>query len=147
MERLHILRTLDGMLELLMSEIRYGRATLPECCRQLSGRMEEPFASCLEEIYKRTQQNTGEKFSVVFCEAMSECLSRLPVKVEDRENFLQFVSSGSYVEGEMQLRALEQSRELLGYTIAQLELENGEKCRMAVGLGAMSGLLLLLVLL
>ena len=46
----------------------------------------------------------------------------------------------------MQLRVIEQSTELLESTVEKLEKENAEKCRMAVGLGAMGGLLLILVL-
>ena len=47
----------------------------------------------------------------------------------------------------MQLRAIEQSAQLLGATRERLEREHGEKSRMAVGLGAMGGLLLILVFL
>ena len=43
-------------------------------------------------------------------------------------------------------RLNEQSMELLGSTEERLERENAEKCRMAVGLGAMSGMLLILIL-
>ena len=46
----------------------------------------------------------------------------------------------------MQLRAIEQGMERLGVTEERLEKENEEKSRMAVGLGAMGGLLLILVL-
>ena len=46
----------------------------------------------------------------------------------------------------MQLRVIEQSREQLLKTEAVLEGESADKCRMAIGLGAMSGLMILLVL-
>jgi dihydroorotate dehydrogenase electron transfer subunit len=43
-------------------------------------------------------------------------------------------------------KLIEQGREVLQQSIDCVERENREKCRMAVGLGAMSGLLLLIVL-
>lgn len=145
--RLKSLRKLDGILELFMSEIRYGKATLPECCRRLSEHLPEPYGSCFRDIFLKMQENTGESFGEVFQRYMKKCLSSLPLTKEDEETFLHFTKDSSFAEGKMQLRAIEQSRELLGEVISQLQKEIGEKCRMAVGLGAMSGLLLLIVLL
>lgn len=145
--RLQSLRNLDGILELFMSEIRYGKATLPECCRRLSEHLPDPYRACFRDIFMEMQENTGESFEEVFQRHMRACLSSLPLTKEDEEIFLHFTQDGGFTEGKMQLRAIEQSRELLGNVIAQLQTEIGEKCRMAVGLGAMSGLLLLIVLL
>lgn len=46
----------------------------------------------------------------------------------------------------MQLVSIQRSRTLLEGTMEKLERENGEKCRLALGLGAMSGMLLILIL-
>jgi len=77
---------------------------------------------------------------------MSAGLDELPLHGEDREAFLQFASEEGYMDGQMQLLAIRRSRERLENTARRLEQENTEKCRMAVGLGAMGGLLLILVL-
>lgn len=130
-----------------MSEIRYGKATLPECCRRLAGTVEEPYRECLWDIYEKMKENTGESFAKVFRSRMTQCLETLGLEKEDREHFLHFTAENSFADGKMQLRSMEQSRELLKTTIEMLEREKGEKCRMAVGLGAMSGLLLIIVLL
>lgn len=92
------------------------------------------------------EENTGKTFEEVFREEMGEALGGLPLKEEDRENFLRFTARTGFMDGRMQLRAIEQSAELLQGTEERLERENSEKCRMAVGLGAMGGLLLVLVL-
>ncbi len=47
----------------------------------------------------------------------------------------------------MQLRSIEQSVELLSDTIERLEQENVGKCKVAVGLGVMCGLMIILILL
>lgn len=145
--RLKILRQLAEILELLMSEVRYGKSTLPECCRYVGERVQEPFGGCLVHIHDEMQKNTGNGFYEVFSEGMGECLEGFPLAKEDKEAFLHFASKGSFADGAMQLRWMEQSREMLGSIISGLEQETVQKGRIAVALGAMSGLLLVIVLL
>lgn len=145
--RLETLRQLQRIQELLISEIRYGRATLPECCQQIARRLPNPYKQYLLHIYDKMQENTGVIFGQVFLECMGACLEELPLTKEDRKNFLSLFTEHGFQDEGMQIRSIEQSKELLEHTIGRLEGENNEKCRMAVGLGAMSGLLILIVLL
>lgn len=144
--RVRAIRTLCDTLSLLCSEIRYGRGTLPECCEHVAGRLTGALGSAFRRIADKMRENTGESFSQVFRECVGGPLKEMPLKEEDREEFLRFVSAGTFGDGQMQLTLIEQSRELLEARAAALEQENGEKCRMAVGLGAMGGLLIILVL-
>ncbi len=145
--RVQVLYDLLHILDLLKSEIRYGRATLPECCRQIAERTQEPYKSCFYKVFLQMQQNTGEKFDAIFEEKFRECLSVLPLEETDRKEFLQFMASGSFVEEQMQLSTIEKTQEGLHHKLKVLEKDNAEKCRMAVGLGAMSGLFLVIILL
>lgn len=129
-----------------MSEIRYGKTTLPECCKNVGERQQEPFRGALFRIYGIMQENTGECFPEVFCRHMEACMKGLPLTGEDRDAFLAFAKGDSFGDGRMQLRTIERSRDLLRGTVEALEKENSEKCRLAVGLGAMSGLLLVIIL-
>ena len=144
--RVRALRLLKSILELLSSEVRYGRSTLPECCRHVASQLPTPFCEALREVDERMHKNDGDTFAAVFCECMKKPLEELPLRREDRENFLGFASEGGFSDRQMQLRTLERSSELLSDTAERLQRENVEKCRMAVGLGAMGGLLLILVL-
>ncbi len=130
-----------------MSEIRYGKSTLPECCKRIGERQQEPYRSSLLRVYHIMEENKGEGFDTVFCRQMEECFDKLPLTKEDREQFLGFARGNSFEDGRMQLKNIESSRELLKLTVTGLEKENAQKCRMAVGLGAMSGLLLVIILL
>lgn len=141
------MRSLQKILEMLISEIRYGKATLPECCGHIAGRLKEPYGSCFRQIHDKMLENTGVVFGQVFGENMEECLKKLPLANEDRTCFLSLFTENGFGDETMQIRSIEQSKELLEQTIAGLERENKEKCRMAVGLGAMSGLLLVIILL
>lgn len=144
--RVRALRDMCNTLSLLCSEIRYGRRTLPECCEHVADRLTGAFSPAFRRIADKMRENTGESFARVFEECCGAFLKEMPLKEEDREEFLRFVSAGTFSDGQMQLALIEQSREQLEARAAALERENGEKCRMAVGLGAMSGLLIILVL-
>lgn len=144
--RIKSLRMLQGMLELLASQVRYGRAALPECCRHVSAQLGSPFDQAFRGVAERMQENTGATFAEVFRDHLEKPLQELPLKQEDRETFLQFASKTGYQDGQLQLRFMEQSKELMAGTVERLERESSEKCKVAVGLGAMGGLLLILVL-
>lgn len=130
-----------------MGEVRFGKATLPECCKRLSMRLADPFGKAMEEIYLEMKKNDGVTFSEVFLEKMNASMEQLPLTKEDKTCFFKFLENGSYEDGNMQLRCIEQSKELLEETIVSLAAECTEKGRVAVSLGAMSGVLLVIVLL
>lgn len=144
--RIRTLRHMIHILDLLAGEVRYGRTTLPECCSRLARYLAEPFQEVFLQVGRRMEENTGTSFGEVFREEMEEKLREMPLQEEDRDNFFRFTGQTGFADGQMQLHAIEQSAELLKRTVEKLEQENAEKCRMAVGLGAMGGLLLVLVL-
>ena len=144
--RIRALRMLSYILELLAGEVRYGRSTLPECCQHIVTYLEEPFSEAFGRIGRRMEENVGLSFGEIFAEETEPILESLPIRQSDKEVFRRFALQTGFADGQMQLRTLEQCRDMLQQTEEKLEKENAEKCRMAVGLGAMSGLLLLLVL-
>lgn len=144
--RIRALRMLCGILDLFTSQVRYGRAMLPECCHNVAAQLEPPLDQVFQTVASRMQENTGASFARVFREQLTERLEEMPLTPDDREIFFQFISETGYLDGQMQLRVMEQSGEQLAGTAGRLEKESSEKCRMALGLGIMSGLLLILVL-
>lgn len=144
--RIRVLRTLAFVLEVLMSEIRYGKSTLPECCRELAKRLEEPYKRMFQTVYQEYEAGEESSFQTLFCKTMEEGLSQVALKKEDRDTFLKPFREQGFQDGQMQLKSLEQGYGQIVDVIRQLEGENREKCRMAVGLGVMSGLLLMIIL-
>lgn len=130
-----------------MSEIRYGKATLPECCLHLSKRLGQPYGEALMDVHEEMDKDAGASFQEIFCRRMGNCMKELPLREEDREIFLQPFCGQGFQDGDMQLKSLEQVLARLSDSLEGQERERHEKCRMAVGLGAMSGLLILIVLL
>ncbi|MCM1045787.1 MAG: stage III sporulation protein AB [Candidatus Gastranaerophilales bacterium] len=145
--RLSILRRLGEILDLLMSEVRYSRSTLPECCRHVAERTGEPFQSCLGEIYEEMRCNSGICFGEVFAEKMGRCLEGVPLTSQDRDIFLRFAAQSGFAEGDMQIQWMALSREQLARRVELLESELAGRSRIALSLGVMSGLLLVILLL
>lgn len=132
---------------MLISEVRYGKTALPECCRNVGMQTKEPFKSAMLKVFEKMQENSGEGFQEVFCSHMERAMENTALEKEEKEEFLRFVKQGSFADGEMQIRGMEQSRDMLFALRERLEKLTEEKGRLAVGLGAMSGLLLIIVLL
>lgn len=144
--RLQNLRTLRDILEMMMSEVRYSKATLPECCLKLSMRMGEPYASVFSGVHGEMLENNGEDFGQIFSGHFRKCLEGLPLGREEKGLFLQFAEECGYEDAKMQIASMEQYQERLDALAGRLESELTEKSRMAMGLGIMGGLLLVILL-
>lgn len=108
--------------------------------------MEPPYRGVFEDVYEKMTQNTGENFTELFKERLSVCLQKLPIQKPEKEVFLQFASESGFEEGQMQLLSISQYRDRLLTIIQKAEAELMQKSKMALGLGAMSGVLLIIVL-
>lgn len=145
--RLRAIRSLVKLLEMFMSEISFGKATLAESCKAVARRMEEPYKGVLEQIYWEYSANQTDSFRVILVRYMSGLFDMLPLKEEEKECFYSAFGDQGFPDGQMQLKCMEQSRKRLEDMIALQSQELKEKSRMAMGLGVMSGLLLVVIML
>lgn len=139
------LRYMQQILELFMSEIRYGKATLPECCRQIGQKAEEPYKNALLTIHKE-MESRNQGFYEKWREQMEQALLEVPVSKEEKEFFLGFSAGCGLSDNKMQIRAIEQYRDMLVCAVKNRERDLEKQGRMAAGLGIMSGLLLAVIL-
>ncbi len=146
-EALWHLRYLRGLLELFLSEVRYGKATLPECCKKISEKAEAPYGEALDAIYRESERHTGESFFEIWSARMGQALAQLPITGEERALFLDFPKCTGHTDRQMQLKTIEQHRDLLSGAIKVREDNLERQGRLAAGLGMMSGLLLTVLLL
>ena len=144
--RLKNLHTLSDILEMMMSEVRYSKATLPECCLKLSMRMTEPYASVFSGVHGEMMENNGENFGQIFSRRFDKCLKEISLGAEEKTLFLQFAAECGYEDAKMQIASMEQYQERLDALAGRLESELAEKSRMAIGLGILGGLLLVILL-
>ncbi len=144
--RLHTIHELIRILEQWISEIRYNSATLPECCRQIGRQREDRLGEICAEVYREYTKTEGSSFLEIAEESFRRQLRTLPLKKEDIEEFLRFAGKEGYVDESMQIKSIELSRQELEHTAEVQQREIIQKCRLSIGLGAMSGMLLLLIL-
>lgn len=145
-EGLKHMRLLRQMLEMIMSEIRYNKSTLPECCRQIGKKTEEPYASALLQIYETVNAKNGQGFAACWQSEMGRCLSELPITKKETDMVLGFATCGGLNDYSMQIRAIEQYRDMLNDGVKRREEALYKQGRAAACLGIMSGLLLVIVL-
>lgn len=141
------MRTLRQMLEMMMSEIHYNKSTLPECCKRVGNRMEVPFSEALLGIYEKVSAQSGDGFTECWKEGMQKCLAGMPISGQEAEMVLGFASCGGLNDCQMQIRAIEQYRDMVDGAVKRREEVLHQQGRMAAGLGIMSGLLLAVILL
>lgn len=140
------LRYMKQILEMFMSEIRYDKATLPECCRRIGSVSKAPYGEALLHIYEAMQENAGTSFYEMWKDTMGNILSDLPLETEERRFFSELAENSGIADNLMQLKILEQRRDLLDVSIKNREDNLEKQCRTASGLGIMSGLLLAVLL-
>lgn len=141
------LRYMQQILELIMSEIRYGKATLPECCGNIAGKVVQPYSEALKRIGENMLKPEGMGFAENWRVHMEHALGEVPVTKREKEMFLGFSSCCGLNDNQMQVRAIEQYRDMLESTIKMREAELNKQSKMAAGLGIMSGLLITVILL
>ena len=134
------------ILELFEAEIRYGRCLLSECCLRLAEKAEAPYKEIFFEIYQRSMEDTGEGFGDI-CRQSMECgMKELVAKEEDKELLISCFTKSGYEEDVLQLRVIEQTKKQLEQRLDYVSRENMSKYRVALGMGMMSGLLLVILL-
>lgn len=145
-EALWHLRYMKQILEMFMSEIRFDKATLPECCRRIGAVSKAPYGEALTLVFEAMQEDAGTSFYEKWKENMDKALSELPLETEERRIFSELAENSGIADNLMQLKVLEQRRDLLDVSIKNREENLDKQCRMASGLGVMSGLLLAVLL-
>lgn len=140
------LQAMKQILELFMSEIGYGKATLPECCKKVGERVEEPYRGVLLLIHDSMKKKESS-FRECWHTEMEKALWGLPITGREKETFLGFPDCCGLQDGRMQIRAIEQYRDMLDTAITRREAELEKQGRLVAGLGIMCGLLLVIILL
>lgn len=141
------LQYIRHILEMMISEVRYSKSTLPECCRQVGQKLDEPYRTAFLEIHRQLLEERSSSFVQCWEQEMGKCLGKLPISKREKEMVLAFAACGNMVDNGMQIRAIEQYRDMIDSTVKKRESVLAEQGRMAAGLGIMSGLLLTIVLL
>lgn len=145
-EQVRTLRQFIHILELFEAEIRYGKCLLAECCLKLSEKLEEPYRTIFREIYQKNMEYSGESFGDICRRSMESGMKDVVVKAGDKELLVSCFEKSGYEEDTLQLRIIEQAKKQLEQRLECVSRENLPKYRVAIGMGMMSGLLLVILL-
>ena len=147
--RLHIqnLKQMCHILSMLEGQVRYGRSTIGECCGQIAGRVDNPFQNALREIAGEMQQNKGNSLRQVSQSSFDKHLKRLTVSAKEKEEFIACFAHEGFEEEGMQVQSILRGRQELEAVIQELDNSLNSRCRLAISLGTMSGLLLVVLFL
>ena len=146
-EALSHLRYMERLLGLFTGEIRYQKAALPECCRQIGEKAKEPYRSALLRIYEEMKSHDGCGFAEKWREIMESALDGLPLTGGEKDLFLGCFGGYEFSDGVTRQRMLEQSGDMLAAAIKSREANLEKQGHLAAGLGVMGGMLLTVLLL
>lgn len=139
---IHNLKEMCYILKLYAGQVRYGRNTLPICCLHIAHKVDAPFQSCFLEIYEKTQENEGMEFGQVCRECFDRSLKRLVINPKEKEGFINCFIKTGFDEEKILLQNIEQELLELQDSLNILTGTITYRCRMAISLGTMGGLLL-----
>lgn len=145
-EQVRTLQRFIHILELFEAEIRYGKCLLAECCLRLSEKLEEPYKGIFIEIYQKSMEYSGDSFGYICRQSMEYGMRELVAKTGDKELLINCFAKSGYEEDVLQLRVIEQTKKQLEQRLEYVSKENMSKYRVALGMGVMSGLLLVILL-
>lgn len=146
-ERIRHIRILISIIDMMKSEVRYCKAALPECLHGILERLEEPYREAFTKAYEDICENTGESPGIIFQSAMKECLDLVPLEREEKKIFWEFAGKCGFEDAGLQLGSMERYRQQLREIYEQQQNEVIKRGRLAVSLGAMSGVFIVIMLL
>jgi len=140
------LREMIRILDMVVSEIGYGRSTLPECCAWIKEKTTQPYQNIFQKMLDNTELENGQHFGAISKKIMLQEMKSLPLG-EEKDIFIRCFTDVGYADEWLQRRSMERGRTQLGELLQAEEEDLKKKSKLAVSLGTMSGILLVLILL
>lgn len=145
-KNLDTLYQIRQIFKMLQNEIIYSRASLPEACRHISEKVNQPYSSAFLAIHEEMNVNSGESFTLIWKKHMNKCIKEISVSAEDKNILLEFGNSIGYLDGTMQAQAIEQYMHRLDVSVSKMEKEMTDKCKVIMSLSVMGGLMIAIIL-
>lgn len=140
------LEELRNILYMLEGEIRYSRSYLSEAFHVIGERVEEPYQSWLEGMYRKMEERAGGSFPKVWEEETKQFLKQMSVPDKEKRRLAglgRYLGSGDI---KMQMTQLELHVEQLELTMEEQQRELGSKKKLFKVLGVAGGALLAILL-
>lgn len=145
--RIQNLKQMCHILSMLEGQVRYGRSTIGECCGQIAGRVDNPFRNVLVEIAEEMQKSNGNSLKQAGQMSFEKHFKRLVVSEKEKEEFMACFTHEGFEDEGMQIQSILRGRQELEGAMQELNESLNSRCRLAISLGTMSGLLLVVLFL
>lgn len=145
-QQIYQLKRLAYGFELLAGEISYSRASLPEGLCRAGEKLEEPFSSFFINVSERLMEQEGSTFSVLWQEETQKLAEELSLEKSEKEQLLTFPDAVWFLDGSMQKEAAERFSQDFLKKAEDLELKEKEQRKMVLGLGIVTGLMTVVLL-
>lgn len=142
---MELLCELRDLLELMEGEIRYGRASLPECFLRAGRQRPTRMGQAFQRVGERALLNVHEDLKMALEAELWPGLKEF-FSVKELSGYFDFLSPDGYAEEEMQRRALEKARRRIEARSEQKRGDMRGKCRVAWCLGITGGVFTILLL-
>lgn len=143
----NLLYLMIEIVDLFISEIAYGKATLHECLKEVEKKTKPPFQEAFAIMQSRLKEETDSSFPAVWEEEMKKVLKNAPLGEQESAPFLKFAYREGLMDYHMQIKCLEQCKDRLKQCKDKREEEKEKQGKLMVCLGGMGGLFLTIILL
>lgn len=133
-------------MEIMEGEIRYGRASWPECFLRVSQMMNTTLAECFGRVAAQMKQELPRDPKALLEEEL-KCQTGGSIQEEKNGELLSFLSAHGYQEEQMQRIALERCRKRVEEKLVEKKKRYRSQCEVALSLGAVAASFIVLLLL
>jgi len=142
--RLKDLREMKRAFAILISEIDYGQSPLSEAAENVAAKCAEPVRS----IFESFGAGLSGKVDVhtLWCSSITTASETSFFSPEDLEIFKSFGKTLGYLDREMQIRNIEMQMDYINQKIDELEKTKDKSRKMYISLGALGGLMTIILL-
>ena len=140
------LKLLERAFIMLESEVGYSRSSLPDGLLRVGGRMGGTFGECLHDIAAEVRAEAGSTLKEAWNGRMPDYLKKTCLSEREKALVMAFPEYTGFVDGRMQLTALEQFAGEMGQAeeAARQVAANGKKAVLSIStaVGLLAAILL-----
>lgn len=135
------------MYQLLRSAISYQKETLPDACRHAGEKIDSSLGCLLRTISDGMEKDRQNTFSHMWKMAVNEYFSNSFLSKKQKEYILRFPDYIGFSDENMQILVIDEYISTLSGQLSEMEKKIVERKRVIMGVSAVSGMILTILLL
>lgn len=140
------LKKLRSMLVILRGEIKYNNSIMSQAFRNVSSRVEEPFAKFLIYMADNLDKYEGKTVSEIWDKGVTEILGKTLLSKKHLEKLRDLGKTLGFLDMEMQLSSIDILTGELSKDIEENTIKMKDNCKLYRALGIMGGVLVVLII-